>query len=137
MNYLIDYYTYRIVCFFSKKSNDKEWNLERSKNLLSLYAVTFSSILIFSILELLNITRLLRQYSTLNTSNSKLFKLTLAILMYYFFSSYFNGKVNKYDILRKKFANVKHHRFYDILIFITMPLLLFTLGILLKISLNR
>ncbi|XLS28382.1 hypothetical protein ACJD0Z_14390 [Flavobacteriaceae bacterium M23B6Z8] len=138
MNYLteiVDYYTYRIVYFFSKRGSDNEWNLERSKNLLSLYGIIFSSILFFGIFELLDITKVLRQYSLLNTYNSKLLKLGMAVLMYFIFSSYFRRKVKEYEDLSKKFNNVTHKKLYDILIFMTIPLLLLTLGILLKISL--
>jgi len=137
MNYLnrvLDYYVYRIIYFFSRKSNDNEWNLERAKNLLSLYAIVFSSVLFLIIFELLGITRILREYSMLYTNQSKLLKLILAVLMYFIFSSYFGHKIKKYSRLKEEFLNITHKKLYDIIIFITIPLLLVALGMLIKLS---
>ena len=93
LNIIIDFYVYRIMYFFSKSSKDNAWNIERSKNLLSLYAIIFSSVLFLGIFELLNITRILREYSMLHNESSKLLKLLLAVLSYFIFSSYFSKKV--------------------------------------------
>jgi len=137
MNYLskiIDYYTYRILHFFLRKNNDNEWNLERAKNLLSLYAIIFSSVLFLGIFELLNMTRILREYSILHNESSKLLKFLLAVLSYFIFSSYFSKKVKKYDMLKEKFITIPYKKLFDIIIFMTIPFLLVILGILIKVS---
>jgi hypothetical protein len=120
--------------FFSKSSKDNAWNIERSKNLLSLYAIIFSSVLFLGIFELLNITRILREYSMLHNESSKLLKLLLAVLSYFIFSSYFSKKVKKYDTLKEKFITIPYKKIFDIIVFMTIPFLLVILGILIKVS---
>ncbi len=137
LNRIIDYYTYRITWFFSRKGVDKEWNLERAKNLLFLYAFFFFNTLLLLFFEIFNFTDNVRQYFNQNLQYFEFIKLILVLLQYFIFRFYLNNKINNYNMLRQKFLIVKYQKFYDLLIIITLPLLLAIFFVLIKSSFNH